>query len=82
MYLITTFKEYKSIPIYFIKKKSIPILKKLSTFINLTFLITFNDFFSKNIYIHLSKFSNDFLKYLKQLFLSIEAIYGDMNERD
>ena len=48
--------------------KSIPVLKKSLTFIDIRLLITFNDFFSRSINTHPLKFSCAFSKDLKRLF--------------
>ena len=48
--------------------KSIPTLKKSSTFIDIKTLITFNDFSSRSINNNNSKFSYAFSKYLERLF--------------
>ena len=58
MYSITTFKL----------SKSISVLKKSLTFIDIRLLITFNDFSSKSINTYSSKFFYTFRKDLKRFF--------------
>ena len=58
----------------FLVGESIPILKKLLSFIDIRFLITFNDFSSRSINTHSSKFFYAFPKDLKRLFDRVKPI--------
>ena len=60
--------------------KSIPILKKSSTFIDiLRFLIIFNDFYSRSINNNHSKFSYAFPKYLKPINFILKPSQEEFN---
>ena len=69
VYSIKTLKKYIKVMVYsiktFIDSKSILVLKKSFTFIDIRLLITFNDFSNRSINIHPLKFSYVFPQYLK-----------------